>query len=122
MSLKVSGGKVFKQNESLNFDDVNKAAIVIKALKNPIRKRLITYLSKNDAATVTNIVFNLREEQTKISQHLNILRKAKIVTFLKKGKNVHYFLNKARIVEIQKSLNTLLDEIPDKDLLNIEKS
>jgi DNA-binding transcriptional ArsR family regulator len=97
MSLKVSGGKVFKQNESLNFDDVNKAAIVIKALKNPIRKRLITYLSKNDAATVTNIVFNLREEQTKISQHLNILRKAKIVTFLKKGKNVHYFLNKAMI-------------------------
>lgn len=122
MSLKVSSGKTSKQKELLNFDDVTKAAIVIKALKNPIRKRLIAYLSKNDAPTVTNIVFNLREEQTKISQHLNILRKAKIVTFLKKGKNVHYFLNKARMMEIQKSLIGLLDEISDEDLLKIEKS
>ena len=122
MSLKVESDKTPKQNKLLDFDDVTKAAIVIKALKNPIRKRLIAYLSKNEAATVTNIGLNLREEHKKISQHLNILRKAKIVYFLKKGKNVHYFLNQARMAEIQKSFVILLDEISDEDLLKIEKS
>ena len=121
MSLKVSKAKASDQKELLNFDDVIKAALIIKALRNPIRKRLISYLLKNDGAKVTNIVFNLREEQTKISQHLNILRNAKIVSFLKRGKNVYYFLNKGRIAEIQKSLSGLLDEIPNKDLMKIEK-
>lgn len=116
MSLKVQGITP-SPKELLNFDHITKAAIIIKALKNPIRKRLIVYLLKNDPASVTNIVFNLREDQTKISQHLNILRKAKIVTFLKKGKNVYYFLNKARIAEIQKSLSGLLDETPTEDIL-----
>ena len=86
MSLKVSKVKASDQKELLNFDDVIKAALIIKALRNPIRKRLISYLLKNDGAKVTNIVFNLRKEQTKISQHLNILRNAKIVSFLKGGK------------------------------------
>lgn len=121
MSLKVSKVKASDQKELLNFDDVIKAALIIKALRNPIRKRLISYLLKNDGAKVTNIVFNLREEQTKISQHLNILRNAKIVSFLKRGENVYYFLNKGRIAEIQKSLSGLLDEIPNKDLMKIEK-
>lgn len=121
MSLKVSKVKASDQKELLNFDDVIKAALIIKALRNPIRKRLISYLLKNDGTKVTNIVFNLREEQTKISQHLNILRNAKIVSFLKRGENVYYFLNKGRIAEIQKSLSGLLDEIPNKDLMKIEK-
>ena len=121
MSLKVSKVKASDQKELLNFDDVIKAALIIKALRNPIRKRLISYLLKNDGAKVTNIVFNLRKEQTKISQHLNILRNAKIVSFLKRGENVYYFLNKGRIAEIQKSLSGLLDEIPNKDLMKIEK-
>ncbi|MDQ6723784.1 MAG: metalloregulator ArsR/SmtB family transcription factor [Thermoproteota archaeon] len=107
--------------ELINFDDVKKAAIVLKALNNPIRKKLINYLLKNEPTTVSNLVFNLRVEQTIISQHLNILRKAKIVTFLKKGKNVYYFLNKTRIEEIQKSLEGIFDEITESDLKKIER-
>ena len=74
-------------------------------------------------ATVTDLVFNLREEQIVISQHLSILRQAKIVTFLKKGKNVYYFLNKSRIVEIQKCLSKLFEEIiPSANLKKLEIS
>ncbi|MDB5198196.1 MAG: regulatory protein ArsR [Chitinophagaceae bacterium] len=121
MSLKVSDATPGDKKELINFDDVKKAAVIIRALNNPLRKRLIDFLLKNETATVTNIVFNLREEQTIISQHLNILRKAKIVTFLKKGKNVYYFLNKPRVAEIQKSLEGLFDEIPIEDLKKIDK-
>lgn len=112
MSLKAKTGKNSHEKLLINFDDVKKAAVVIRALNNPLRKRLIDFLLKNETATVTNIIFNLREEQTIISQHLNILRKAKIVTFLKKGKNVYYFLNTTRVAEIQRSLEGLFDEIP----------
>ena len=122
MSLNVKDGKIPSQKNLIDFDDVKKAAIILRALNNPLRKRIINFLLTNETTTVTNIVFNLREEQTIISQHLNILRKAKIVTFLKKGKNVYYFLNRTRVAEIQKSLEGLFDEIPIEDLLKINKT
>jgi len=121
MSLKVKPGNSIRSQELINFDDVKKAAVVIRALNNPLRKRLIDYLLKVETASVTNIVINLREQQTIISQHLNILRQAKIVTFLKKGKNVYYFLDKPRMIEIQNCISGLFEDPPPEGLKKIEK-
>lgn len=110
MTLNVNLSKKSPQSKFINFDDVKKAAVVIRALNNPLRKRLIENLLISEKATVTNLVFNLREKQTVISQHLRILRSAKIVTFLRKGKNVYYFLNKSRALEIQKCISNLFDD------------
>lgn len=109
MSLNANPSKKSPQPKVINFDDVKKAAVVIRALNNPLRKQLIEYLLKNETASVTTLVLNLREEQTVISQHLSILRNAKIVTFLKKGKHVYYFLNKSRVLEIQKCVSHLFE-------------
>jgi len=110
MSLKVAPDKKFVQKDIINFSDVKRAAVVIRALNNPVRKRIIEYLLNNETATVTDMVINLREEQTLISQHLNILRSGKIVTFLKKGKNVYYFVDKQRITDILKCLSGLFED------------
>ena len=121
MSLKEKSDLPLKK-DLISFEDLKKAAVIIRALNNQLRQRIIHFLLNDDTTTVTNIVLNLREDQTIISQHLNILRKAKIVTFLKKGKNVYYFINKTRLAEIQKSLEGLFDEIPIEDLKKIKKS
>lgn len=121
MSFKVQERKS-SSKELINFDDVKKAALIIRALNNPLRKRLIEFLLKAETASVTNIVINLREQQTIISQHLNILRHAKIVTFLKKGKNVYYFLDKPRITEIQNCISALFEDNLVDSLKKIEKS
>lgn len=101
--------------ELINFEDVKKAALVIRALNNPLRKQLIEFLLRNERATVTDLVFDLREEQTLIYQHLSILRQTKIVTFLKNRKNVYYFLNRSRVEEIQKCISNLFEEKPSGD-------
>lgn len=120
MSLKGKSGKTIRP-KLINFEDVKKAAIVIRAFNNPLRKRLIDLLIKSETASVTTMVINLREPQTVISQHLNILRHAKIVTFLKKGKNVYYFLDKSRMLEIQNCLSGLFEEHKVETLKRVEK-
>src|SRR5688572_24390403 len=110
MSLNLKQEEGDDESSLINYNAVKMAAIIIRALNNPVRKRIIDLLLKNETVNVSNMVYNLREEQTVISQHLNVLRQAKIVTFLKKGKNVYYFLNKSRVQEIQTCLSTLFEE------------
>lgn len=116
MSLNSNMQQGDENGNAFNYDAVKNAALIIRALNNPLRKRIIDLLLRNETANVTHMVHTLREEQTVISQHLNIMRQAKIVTFLKKGKNVYYFLNRSRVTEIQNCLTMLFEENPGRDL------
>ncbi|MBA2248640.1 MAG: helix-turn-helix transcriptional regulator [Chitinophagaceae bacterium] len=110
MAMTTSGNLNNALNISfVNADKLAKAAFILRALNNPIRKKIFDHLLDHEHSSVTHLIIKLRLEQSVISQHLAIMRKAKIVTFLKTGKFVYYYLNKDRVVEIKNCINSLVD-------------
>lgn len=97
-------------DEPIDFHHIKKAALIIRALNNAHRQKIYNFLITADNYTVTDIVTNIGLEQSVISQHLAILRRAKIVAYLKKGKFVYYHINKERVVAIQGFVDNLLKD------------
>ena len=66
-------------------------------------------LEENKKLTVTEIYVKLRLEQSVVSQHLAILRRAGVVKTTRDGKFIYYSLNKERIAEIADLVEELAD-------------
>jgi len=84
----------------VDYAELRKAALVLRAINHKLRQRIIELLAENQTMTVTDIYVKLRLEQSVASQHLAILRKANVVETERQGKFIFYALNKARLVEI----------------------
>ena len=85
----------------INYDQVRKAQLVIRAIENPVRKQIIETLKSQPSITVTELYVKLRLEQSVCSQYLHILRFQKIVKTERAGKNIYYSLNTDRLKMIQ---------------------
>ncbi|MFT4969797.1 MAG: DNA-binding transcriptional ArsR family regulator [Chitinophagales bacterium] len=72
------------------------AALAVRAINHPLRKKVIDLLEENGEMVVTDIYVQLRTEQSVASQHLAILRNAGFVITRRDGKFIHYTLNKDR--------------------------
>tara|TARA_B110000037_G_scaffold173112_1_gene196828 strand:+ start:97 stop:438 length:342 start_codon:yes stop_codon:yes gene_type:complete len=72
------------------------AALAVRAINHPLRKKVIDLLEENGEMVVTDIYVQLRTEQSVASQHLAILRNAGFVVTRRDGKFIHYTLNKDR--------------------------
>ncbi|HNE28151.1 MAG: metalloregulator ArsR/SmtB family transcription factor [Saprospiraceae bacterium] len=84
----------------VDYAELRKAALVLRALNHKLRQRIIELLAENQTMTVTDIYVKLRLEQSVASQHLAILRKANVVETERQGKFIFYALNKTRLLEI----------------------
>lgn len=91
----------------VDYAELRKAALVLRALNHKLRQRIIELLAENQSMTVTDIYVKLRLEQSVASQHLAILRKANVVQTERQGKFIFYSLNKERLTEI----GGLVDEL-----------
>ena len=89
-------------NESLRLDFIRlkKAAMILRALNHKLRQQLLKLIDEHEKITVTEIYVSLRLEQSVVSQHLAILRRAGIVITRREGKFIFYSLNFNRIKEI----------------------
>jgi len=76
------------------------AVMTLRAINNPLRKRIIDLVNANTDITVTKIYKKLKIEQSVASQHLAILRKAKFLTATRNGKFIYYNVNVDRFEEI----------------------
>ncbi len=92
------------------YHDLRKAALILRALDHPLRQSIVHFVAKNPNVTVTNLVENLHVQQSIVSQHLAILRRAKIVYSFKNSKFVHYYVDSKRINGIQALVSNLLHE------------
>lgn len=90
-----------KDNEILD------EAEIIKALADPTRLKIIYILSKTDELCVCQIIETLNKSQSTISHHLNILKKAKIIDWRKKGQWIYYSLKNPGIIN---GLNIIFDK------------
>lgn len=91
ISIKDGRGKIVIKGGILQ-----NAALAVRAINHPLRKKIIDLLEENGEMVVTDIYVKLRTEQSVASQHLAILRNAGFVNTRRDGKFIHYTLNKER--------------------------
>ena len=100
-----------KKAITLNYSDLRKGVVTLRAVNHTLRQDIIELLSESEPMTVTDIYVKLRLEQSVASQHLAILRRAGIVITDRKGKYIYYTLNSERLALIAK----LVEHINEAD-------
>lgn len=96
-----------KNDIPLDYSELRKAVLVLRAINHKLRQRIIDLLEESETMTVTDIYIKLRLEQSVASQHLAILRRAGVVNTERQGKFINYSLNKDRLTQISR----LVDEL-----------
>jgi DNA-binding transcriptional ArsR family regulator len=102
VSLKQGGREI-----QLDYADLRKAVLVLRAVNHKLRQRIIDLLEDSDTMTVTDIYIKLRLEQSVASQHLAILRRAGVVLTERQGKFIYYSLDKGRLDQISQLVEDL---------------
>lgn len=77
----------------INNDHLQVASEILRALAHPLRLRMLGMLCSQQPLSVQSIYTNLKIEQSVASQHLRILRDAKLVFTERQGKFVAYLAN-----------------------------
>ncbi len=95
------------QEVSLNYEELRKAVLVLRAVNHKLRQQIISLLEENKQMTVTDIYVKLRLEQSVASQHLAILRRAGVVATDRQGKFIYYSLDKDRLSQISRLVEEL---------------
>jgi DNA-binding transcriptional ArsR family regulator len=92
----------------LDYSELRKAVLVLRAVNHKLRQTMIDLLDENQRMTVTDIYVKMRLEQSVASQHLAILRRAGVVVTERNGKFIYYSLNKSRLGQISQVVEELL--------------
>jgi len=75
-------------------------AEIFKALAHPIRLKIVCGLMTKDQCNVSVMVEKLQVPQPTVSQHLNILKNAGIITGYKKGTQICYKITNEKTKKI----------------------
>ena len=74
----------------MNDIDFNEIAEIFKALSHPLRAKIVAGLMSSNECNVSKMVIGLGVPQPTVSQHLNILKAAKIIEGYRKGNQICY--------------------------------
>ncbi len=96
-----------KNDIELDYSELRKAVLVLRAVNHKLRQSIIDLLEENQRMTVTDIYIKLRLEQSVASQHLAILRRAGVVATDRQGKFIYYSLDKDRLSQISRLVEEL---------------
>ena len=96
-----------KSDIQLDYAELRKAVLVLRAINHKLRQRIIDLLEEHESMTVTDIYIKLRLEQSVASQHLAILRRAGVVITDRQGKFINYSLDRSRLLQISKLIEEL---------------
>ena len=83
---------------------LDELAEIFKAISHPMRLRIAIGLSKKEDCNVSVMVEKLGISQPNVSQHLNILKNAGVITKVRKGNFICYKLDNDFVKEIIKSI------------------
>ena len=86
-----------------------------RALADRKRLRIVELLAERESMTVTQLGEELRLSQPLISWHLRILRKARVVTTRRQGRQVWCSLNRASLSDYQQQVAERLGLDPETD-------
>jgi DNA-binding transcriptional ArsR family regulator len=112
ITMRISKNEItLAQNDEevkLNYDELRKAVLVLRAVNHKLRQQIIDLLDNNGQMTVTDLYVKLRLEQSVASQHLAILRRAGVVVTEREGKFIYYGLDKNRLAQINGLVENLI--------------
>jgi len=96
---------------TVNIDllNIKKAALILRAVNHKLRQQILKLIDENGKMTVTQLYLKLRLEQSVVSQHLAILRKATLVKTIRAGKFIYYSINAERLEELNDFAKNLLN-------------
>ncbi len=86
----------------INAGELKVAVNALRAINHKLRYQILKVIDETKQITVTEIYVKLKIEQSVASQHLAILRDAKIVNTHRDGKFIHYSVNKDHLAHISK--------------------
>lgn len=93
---------------------MNTSIAILKGLADKSRLRIIDLLLKHDFC-VGALADHLEISKAAVSQHLQILRKAGLVSGEKRGYWTHYSVNKEAIYQIANELKKMADQPPSDE-------
>ena len=89
-----------------NFEFLNKAAEMMKAIAHPIRLCIVAGLAEKKECNVSSMQHCIKSPQSTISQHLQKLRTAGVISARRQGLEVYYRIEDKRVLKILKILNS----------------
>lgn len=92
-------------NKLINNVRLKPATAVMRACAHPLRIKLLAFIHSKGTVNVNIIYRSLKLEQSVTSQHLRILRDAKLVLAERDGKMVYYKLNYRVLQKIASLMN-----------------
>ena len=98
-----------KRDIELDYAELRKAVLVLRAVNHKLRQQIIELLEENEKMTVTDLYIKLRLEQSVASQHLAILRRSGVVATERQGKFIYYRVDKERINHISRLVEELTE-------------
>lgn len=87
-------------NQELNTELLEQVAYKLKAISQGTRLCVISLLSKQDEMTVSQLIVQLKCEQSLLSHHLTDMRVKGILNCRREGKNCYYSLKNKQIIQI----------------------
>jgi DNA-binding transcriptional ArsR family regulator len=98
--------KISDMNKELNIELMDQAAYTLKAISQGTRLCVISLLSKQEEMNVSQLVDQLKCEQSLLSHHLTDMRAKGILNCRRDGKNCYYSLKNKQIVQIIDCIQT----------------
>jgi DNA-binding transcriptional ArsR family regulator len=92
-------------------DRVEELAEIFKALSDPTRLRVVQLLKQHGGTLCVNaLAHRLGVSQSAVSQHLRVLRQARLVEGMRQGYHVHYALDLERLDQYKAQVREVLGE------------
>ena len=100
------------QGSGLNIEEITlkQSVLVLRAINHKLRQQILQLIHRKECIMVTDIYVKLHLEQSVASQHLRILRDARIVTTERQGKQIFYSVDYKRLEEVQALCGKLLQK------------
>ena len=97
-----------KTKVTFESDKLSYSCELMRALAHPLRLRILEFIDQNETISVNKIYNTLRIEQSITSQHLKILKLARVVNAERDGKFMHYTINYDILYKAEKAVNNFL--------------
>jgi ArsR family transcriptional regulator len=111
-TTKPTAGKTANQfvlsKVSFDLKQMKAAKNVFRAILHDERKKILKFIEKKVSVRVSDIYKELAMEQSVVSQFLSILRGAELVKGTRKGKEIYYSINTAKLNTLKKATDVVL--------------
>ena len=92
--------EIYNMTQKLNTEFMEQAAYTLKAISQGTRLCVISLLAEKDEMNVSQLVEELKCEQSLLSHHLTDMRAKGILNCRREGKNCYYSLKNKQMIQI----------------------